>query len=420
MLQQQGRRRSNMVEPTYQTGEQLQTKDYADLNRLFGDNGPYRITFDQSGKYRQIVKKEGDQTVQYFLYVYPDGNFDVITGTQYVAQVKKDNPGKKIDSIRESLYKGGFLEKTGYTTKDSNALTTAILRAGSTQSVEQVDSFLIDKKTKLTPFFDWTTSRPSAGIGGPTKTGIASTEKDAGERINIFMQQLLDRPATAEEKKAFYNKVKAAEKLAIITRKEVGGVDITSGSNLSEDDYKQIAFDTVKSSISKLTDEQIGTGTGALSQSVSSLKEYATQYGIQLSNREAFTQIMSGMVQGGSLSTGKLDSQQQAIRNMAKSFYPNMSSIIDGGGTVSSVGEQFAARMGKLLETPSNSITVFDPLIQKALTNSGKQGIMSFDDFENMVRNDPKTSSKWANTKAAKEEAASYATSILQSFGLMA
>jgi hypothetical protein len=45
---------------------------------------------------------------------------------------------------------------------------------------------------------------------------------------------------------------------------------------------------------------------------------------------------------------------------------------------------------------------------------------MSFDDFENMVRNDPKTSSKWANTKAAKEEAAGYATSILQSFGLMA
>ena len=419
MLQQRGRRRSNMGEPTYQTGEQLQTKDYADLNRLFGPTGSYQRTFDQSGRYRQLVKTDGDQTVQYFLYVYPDGNFDVVTGTQYVAQVKKDNPGKKIETIRESLYKGGFLDKTGYTTKDSNALTTAILKAGNTQSVEQVDSFLIDKKTKLTPFFDWTTSRPSA-LGGPTKTGVASTEADAGERINVFMQQLLDRPATAEEKKAFFNKVKAAEKLAIVTRKEVGGVDITSGSNLSEDDYKQIAFDTVKSSISKLTDEQIGTGTGALSQSVSSLKEYATQYGIQLSNREAFNQVMSGMVQGGALSTGKLDSQQQAIRNMAKSFYPNMSGIIDGGGTVSSISEQFAGRMGKLLETPSNSFTVFDPLIQKALTNSGKQGIMSFDDFENMVRNDPKTSSKWANTKAAKEEAASYATSILQSFGLMA
>jgi len=416
MLQQRGRRRSNMVEPTYQTGEQLQTKDYADLNRLFGATGPYQITFDQYGRYRQIVKKEGDQNVQYFLYVYPDGNFDVVTGTQYVAQVKKDNPGKKLDSIRESLYKGGFLEKTGYTTKDSNALTTAILKAGSTQSVEQVDSFLIDKKTKLTPFFDWTTSRPSAGIGGPTKTGIASTEKDAGERINIFMQQLLDRPATAEEKKAFYNKVKAAEKLAIITRKEVGGVDITSGSNLSEDDYRQIAFDTAKSSISKLTDEQIGTGTGALSQSISSLKEYGTQYGIQLSNREAFNQIMNGMVQGGTLSTGKLDSQQQAIKNMAKSFYPNLSQIIDNGGTVSAVADQFASKMSNILEIPAQSLNVFDKRIQKALTNNGKPGVMTLGDFEVLLRNEP----EWAKTKNAKEEASSYATSILQSFGLMA
>jgi len=416
MLQQRGRRWSNMVEPTYQTGEQLQTKDYADLNRLFGATGPYQITFDQYGRYRQIVKKEGDQTVQYFLYVYPDGNFDVVTGTQYVAQVKKDNPGKKLDSIRESLYKGGFLEKTGYTTKDSNALTTAILKAGSTQSVEQVDSFLIDKKTKLTPFFDWTTSRPSAGIGGPTKTGVASTEKDAGERINIFMQQLLDRPASAEEKKAFYNKVKAAEKLAIITRKEVGGVDITSGSNLSEDDYRQIAFDTAKSSISKLTDEQIGTGTGALSQSISSLKEYGTQYGIQLSNREAFNQIMNGMVQGGTLSTGKLDSQQQAIKNMAKSFYPNLSQIIDNGGTVSAVADQFASKMSNILEIPAQSLNVFDKRIQKALTNNGKPGVMTLGDFEVLLRNEP----EWAKTKNAKEEASSYATSILQSFGLMA
>jgi len=416
MLQQRGRRRSNMGEPTYQTGEQLQTKDYADLNRLFGPAAPYQITFDQSGRYRQIVKKEGDQTVQYFLYVYPDGNFDVVTGTQYVAQVKKDNPGKKLDSIRESLYRGGFLEKTGYTTKDSNALTTAILRAGSTQSVEQVDSFLIDKKTKLTPFFDWTTSRPSAGIGGPTKTGVASTEADAGERINIFMQQLLDRPATAEEKKAFFNKVKAAEKLAIVTRKEVGGVDITSGSNLSEDDYRQIAFDTVKSSISKLTDEQIGTGTGALSQSISSLKEYGTQYGIQLSNREAFNQIMNGMVQGGTLSTGKLDSQQQAIKNMAKSFYPNLSQIIDNGGTVSAVADQFASKMSNILEIPAQSLNVFDKRIQKALTNNGKPGVMTLGDFEVLLRNEP----EWARTKNAKEEASSYATSILQSFGLMA
>jgi len=410
-----------MGDRPFEVEAQQKSQDYADLNKFFGADGDYQITFDQSGRYRQIVKRGGDQTVQYFLYVYPDGKlFDVHTASQYIAQIKKDNPGSKIEAIRKKLFDSGFLDKTAYTTKDSNSFTTALLRAGSTQSVEQVDSFLIDKKTKLTPFYDWTMARQSAGLGGPTKTGVASTEADAGERINIFMQQLLDRPATTEEKKAFFNKIKAAEKLAIVTRKDVGGVERVSGSTLSEDDYRQIAFDTVKSSVLSLTDEQIGSGTGALSQSVSSLKDYATQYGIQLSNREAFNQVLSGMVQGGTLTTGRLDSQQQAIRNMAKSFYPNVAQIIDGGGTVSAISDQFAGRMAKLLNLPSQSITVFDKTIQKALSNNGKSGVMSFEDFENLIRNDPSTRSKWATTSAAKEEAAGYANSILQSFGLMA
>jgi len=122
------------------------------------------------------------------------------------------------------------------------------------------------------------------------------------------------------------------------------------------------------------------------------------------------------MVQGGTLSTGKLDSQQQAIKNMAKSFYPNLSQIIDNGGTVSAVADQFASKMSNILEIPAQSLNVFDKRIQKALTNNGKPGVMTLGDFEVLLRNEP----EWARTKNAKEEASSYATSILQSFGLMA
>jgi len=314
------------------------------------------------------------------------------------------------------LYRTGFLTEKEYTTKDSNAFTTAILKAGSTQSVEQVDSFLIDKETKLTPFFDWTASRPGSPDGGPTKSRVETTEADAAEMINGYTQQLLDRPATEEEKKLFFQKIKSAEKLAVVINKNVGGVQVTSGSKLADADYREIAFETLRKSVSSLTDEEIGKGTGALSQSVSSLKEYATQYGINLSNREAFNQVMGGMVEGGTLTTGKLDSQQQSIKNMAKTFYPNMSSIIDGGGTVSGIADQFASIMSRTLEIPANSINVFDKRIQKALANNGKQGVMNTTDFEVLLRNEP----EWPKTKNAKEEAASYATSILQSFGLMA
>lgn len=415
MLQQQEHRRNSMGDRPFEVEAQQKSQNYADLDAKFGETGEYRITFDQSGKYRQIVKTDGDQTVQYFLYVYPDGNFDVVTGSQYVAQVKKDNAGK-LEKVRSDLFRTGFLSEKEYTTKDSNAFTTAILRAGSTQSVEQVDSFLIDKETKLKPFFDWTAGRPGSPDGGPTKSRVETTEVDAAEMINNYTQQLLDRPATEEEKKLFFQKIKSAEKLAVVVNKNVGGVTVTSGSKLADADYREIAFDTLRKSVSSLTDEEIGKGTGALSQSVSSLKEYATQYGINLSNREAFNQVMSGMVEGKTLTTGKLDSQQQAIKNMAKTFYPNMSSIIDGGGTVSGIADQFASIMSRTLEIPANSINVFDKRIQKALANNGKPGVMTTTDFEVLLRNEP----EWAKTKNAKEEAASYATSILQSFGLMA
>jgi hypothetical protein len=76
--------------------------------------------------------------------------------------------------------------------------------------------------------------------------------------------------------------------------------------------------------------------------------------------------------------------------------------------------------MSDTLELPRQSIGVFDKSIQKALTNEGKQGVMTYGNFELLLRNSPETSSVWANTKKAKEEAASYANSILQSFGLMA
>ena len=93
-----------------------------------------------------------------------------------------------------------------------------------------------------------------------------------------------------------------------------------------------------------------------------------------------------------------------------------MANIIDNGGTVSAVADQFATAMSNILEIPSQSINVFDKRIQKALANNGKPGVMTQTEFEVMLRNEP----EWAKTKNAREEAAGYATSILQSFGLMA
>jgi hypothetical protein len=76
--------------------------------------------------------------------------------------------------------------------------------------------------------------------------------------------------------------------------------------------------------------------------------------------------------------------------------------------------------MQKTLEVPWTSVKADDPFVVKALQNkdaNGKSqdGVMSLNDFNIMLRNDP----RWATTQNAKEEASDYANTILKQFGFM-
>ena len=89
--------------------------------------------------------------------------------------------------------------------------------------------------------------------------------------------------------------------------------------------------------------------------------------------------------------------------------------MIDNGVKISDIAKQFGTYKGQILELPDESVDVFDDDIQQALRNDGKPGVMSLTDYQIKLRNDP----RWSKTKNAREEAASYAQSILKSFGLM-
>jgi hypothetical protein len=105
---------------------------------------------------------------------------------------------------------------------------------------------------------------------------------------------------------------------------------------------------------------------------------------------------------------------------MSKAFYSNLAPMIDAGVKVADIASQFAQYKGKVLELPDEAIDVFDEDIQTALTNrdaTGKQqnGVMNLTDFQIKLRKDP----RWSKTSNAREEASSYANSILRSFGLV-
>ena len=391
-----------------------------DLLARFGDTANpeerLEVGFDQYG--RRIITQAGQTGAAYqrFLYVTPDGkNFAVLDYNSVVREVKKEF--KNIEGLRTSLYRKGKLSEKDYVTKSDSGLSEAILEAANEQSKEIVDALTLNDnfEGKFTSMTNWLNTRPDYAGGGPTQRGQEITKQDANQLIDAFTIDMLGREATPAERKTFFDSVSAEMKKAVVKQKTVGGKTVESGSLLNEEDYARIMADTIKPSVRGTPLEAIASGTGSIAQSISSLKSYAASYGIKLSTQEALDDVLSGFKPGGSLSTGKLDQQQQKIRNLAKSFYTNLGDSIDNGISIKNLATQFANTKSQVLEVPSESLDAFDKDIQVALRNNGKPGVMSTTEFEKLLRNKP----EWGKTKNARDEAAGYANDILKMFGLV-
>ena len=377
------------------------------------------IGWDRTGTKRiiTVVGQDGTAAYQRFLYITPDGkNFSIADYNQIIRQVKKD-AGGNIEALRTGLYRKGYLTEKDYNTKSDAGLSDAILDASNNQSKEIVEALLFNPNAsgELTTFNTWLNSQPSYGGGGPTQRGQEITKQDANQLIDAFTVDMLGREATPAEKKTFFDSVSTEMKKAVVKQRTVGGKLIESGSLLNEEDYARIMADTIKPSVRGTSLEAIASGTGSIAQSISSLKSYASSYGIKLSTQEALDDVLGGLRTGGSLSTGKLEQQQQKIRNLAKSFYTNLGDSIDNGISIKNLATQFANTKSQVLEVPSESLDAFDKDIQVALRNNGKAGVMSTTEFEKLLRNKP----EWGKTKNARDEAAGYANDILRMFGVV-
>ena len=383
-----------------------------------GTENQLEIGYDRTGTKRIItVAGQDGAAYQRFLYISPDGkNFSLADYNQIIREVKKD-AGGNIEALRTGLYRKGYLTEKDYNTKSDAGLSDAILDASNNQSKEIIEDLLFNPNAsgELTTFDKWLNSQPSYGSGGPTQRGQEITKQDANQLIDAFTVDMLGREATPAERKTFFDSVSAEMKKAVVKQKTVGGKTVESGSLLNEEDYARIMADTIKPSVRGTPLEAIASGTGSIAQSISSLKSYASSYGIKLSTQEALDDVLGGLTTGGSLSTGKLDQQQQKIRNMAKSFYTNLSDSIDNGISIKNLATQFANTKSQVLEVPSESLDAFDKDIQVALRNNGKAGVMSTTEFEKLLRNKP----EWGKTKNARDEAAGYANDILRMFGLV-
>lgn len=383
-----------------------------------GDKPKYVVT--QSGS--QWILNSSDGTGERFLFIDSKGDYFVYDADKVRAAYVQDAQKRGgLESLRQRLYKAGYMNEQQFKLKDTTALNVAIITAARNVSVEAVSNF-VDSKVPLTTSFDsWLNIRAAAGADSDVNAGVSvSSRTQTDQDIDEFFMDYLGRKATAEEKLDYYNKVNKEEKKAVKKSTVSGGKQTTVGEYLEETDYYRIRASVLKPAVKGTAIEEITKGNGRIAQDVAELRAYAADYGIQLDAQQALNKVTGGLVPGGSLTTGKLDAEKKSILEMSKAFYGKLAPLIDQGVKISDISNQFAYYKGKMLELPDTAVSVFDEDIQAALKNEGKEGVMTISEYQKMLRTNPKTKQQWLKTQGAKEEAAGYVNSILKSFGLMA
>jgi len=210
-------------------------KDRKDLATDFGGTKPkYFISFDTYGNVRQLQEIVGNEPEQRFLIVGANGvDYDLTNADKIVQQVriyfKKNKEG-----LRKTLYDLGYMSEREYTTRSEQALTTSILKVANEYTIDLVDSYRIDGKTKFPTFTSWLKDIPASGRdeGGsqyPLRD-INLMDRDVVEAIvrDVYSRETDMSPneqdAFIQEKTDMYmNQIKEG---TLTTLKKEGGVNV--------------------------------------------------------------------------------------------------------------------------------------------------------------------------------------------------
>lgn len=406
------------LDPTKVNTLTKESQTSRDMEEDFGANGKYTIT--QAGN--TWILNSNDNTGERFMFVDSSGNYQVLDADQVRAAYVKDAVARGgIDGLRNRLYKAGFMNEVEFKSKDDTALNAGIIKAARKITISAVTRFT-DTQTPLVSSFDDFLGKEAQynALGTGPSTGISmSTRMQADQDIDEFFVEYLGRKATQAEKIDYFNRLSKEEKAATKKTTVKDGKQVTVGQYLDQTDYYRIRAEVLKPAVKGTAIEDITQGNGKIAKDVAEIKAYAADYGIRLDTKQALDKVYSGLTPGKSLTTGNLDSQKTAIKEMSKAFYGKLAPLIDQGVKVADIANQFAYYKGQTLELPDNAVSIFDEDIQNALKNEGKDGVMTLTDYQKLLRNDPKTKSVWLKTKNAREEASNYANEILKSFGLI-
>lgn len=393
------------------------------LAKWFGSTegaGPLAsVEQDAYGRWQLVQRTaEGNVTPAFFV-VKPNGRDFSVTSASAMVKYYKDmaQAAGGINKLRSTLHAKGFLSDSDFKARDEAAFNNAIVDAAMSHSIEQSQRYTIEGQIAFEPFNTWLSKRSATGDGSQPNAQRQLTDKlNAFQDLDSFTQDMLGRKATSAEKADYYSKLTAEQKKAVRKTTVSGGVQTETGELLNSEDVFRIMATVIEPAVKGTSLEEITAGQGLIATQVMDIKEYARDFGIQMSTKDALNKVLSGFKVGGNLDKRTTADLKSSIREMSKSFYSNLAPQIDAGVTVKDIAKQYASEKAKVLELNEDAIDLFDSDIQDAVRNGGKPGVMSMTDYKVQLRNDP----RWSKTQNAREEAANYASQILRSFGLMA
>jgi len=345
---------------------------------------------------------------------------DKLQGIQEILGEYQAKPGG-IAALKEELWRKGSL--TGAKGKASIAngknIDSTFIAALSSYVDELTFSNFNNADTKQFKTFGDILDSTKSFAGTRTSMNYTYTPKSiAAQDITGFIQTQLGRSATSQEVSDYTAALQTFERehpqKSIVTTDALGMErNRVSYTGASEQDKIAVKVAVLAKSLTAagVDPSTISKAGGAIAQGMDLLKQTAGAYGLVGYDDKKALNTMIGTLKPG----GDIKAEQEKMKQVAKVTYKNLASSIDQGLTVKDVADQYAYYNQKILEKPGVT-DVFDPYIQKALHNDGKSGLMSTNDYVTYLKNQP----EWAKTQNAREEAASYANTILKQFGLIA
>ena len=315
-----------------------------------------------------------------------------------------------LDGLLDKLYNSGVISKDTYKAKNISApdFDKGLQYLVNQYSIKAINDYSISGKKEAFTFDDFL-KNDFKGSGGTSKTTydmVITTRQDAADEANQFFMQYLGRSATKAEHDDYYKALNSAEKNAVRYTTTTEDGRVVKGELLTETDRNLIMGKIAGNAIKGSDIDTLMKAGGGAAQDVDLILSHARNYGVKLSRDQATKYVADNLRKGTNT-----DATKAKIIEIARANYKGFADKISDNVSVKELASSYIYQKAETLEMNPDAVDLFDADIQDAIN-----GNVTMTDFNVRLRQNP----SWAKTKNAKEEAAKYATSILESFGLMA